>query len=205
MRGTKLALGLVLVITMTGCASGVKRELLATRIAKEKLEEQNRTLSTQLQRTHQDLESSNQELRRLTRRMEDARQDSRRDLAEQGEKLEVCQESLSGCEARRIELESSSVGVLDRQLDECKQRLPQSFDDGFSKGQLAVLESLQVIGTSEKECFGPFCDYFYRFQVKAGRRSFFLTRVETASKESAFATTLSTIAGLAGAVATLWP
>jgi len=205
MCSTKLVLAILSLVWLTACASGTKQELLATRMVKERLEDQNRTLSTQLERANQRLASSNEELRRLTQRMEDARRDSRRDIAKQEERLEACQDSLSGCEARRIKLESSRVGVLDRQLEECKQRLPRSFDDGFSKGQLAVLESLQIVGKSEKDCFGWFCDYYYRFQVKVGGRSFFLTRVETASKESAFATTLSTIVGLAGALASFVP
>lgn len=215
MRISSAALTFVAVLaasSATGCASGAKRELFAARLDASRAERERAVLELHLQQTTAALQVSQAQLREAQAQqrvsaesLEQQRSQARVDIEQSRSQATGLSSSLAACESRRLQLENANVGILDRDLRLCQESQPRVFDQGVTKGQLTVLETLQVIGTSEQNCgmTGLFCDYFYRFEVRVGPRTFVLTRIQTQRAEAPLGTALSAVSGLAQTVAGL--
>lgn len=199
MRFTQIILAYsiaIMVILTNGCGSSLKRELATAQLSIRQLQQQRSALEHQIQETTKSLRNAERQVSRLTSQLETTRQESRADLKGTKRTLTRCEANLKACEARRVYLESTNVGVLDSRLRECIESRPKYVEHGFAQGRLAVLESLSIIGKPRSDCGVFFCDYYYSVEVKLKDHTFFLTEVETESEETGLFKSLTGISDL---------
>ncbi|MFA6957721.1 MAG: hypothetical protein WC538_17790 [Thermoanaerobaculia bacterium] len=157
---------------------------------------------SELQRQREQLEASTTHARAESERLTLELVQSRREAQE-------LQARLNSSESRRLQLESSEIGIVSDQLVACRIERESAVRDarymGSLEGANSVLSSIQVVGSAEKVEGVIFDDYYYTFQVRLGSRSFVGFRVQTKKEESGFGSALGSITGLAPAVLALLP
>ena len=202
------------------CCSSLSRDLAGCSATRSSLERERAGLVREVEEAHNARKDATQELTLVTAQLASVR-----------EELRTLQGRLDDSEARRLQLEHSSVGILSDQLATCRKEsasdavacrteatrasaTARSLCDrevsaaqytGRLEGANRVLASIQVAGTAEKVSGLIFDDYYYSFQVRVGESSFVAFRVQTKKEESGFGSALSAIRGLVPAVLALVP
>ena len=186
----------------SACTSGLKQELARADTARQQLERERSSLEKRLEYLAVNLEDANRQIDALTSQLQDDRLEFHRDRSKYQAANSECVSKFEGCEARRILLETSAIGVVVNDLEECKEQLPEQRRVGFTEGRLELLQSLRIAGYTRADCVlgSFFCDYYYIFEVQAGGDTFGLLEIETVSRQADFLQTLSAVSGLWDAI-----
>ncbi len=191
---------------MTACSSGgLQQQLIRADRERAELVRQNQELSYNL--------------RQMTERLNKHEEQEAAQVAA----LNTCHADFQRSESRRLELENADVGILMQRATKCESDAvvqTQKYDGemksaaqqctaeaeerrarGYAEGQLRVLNSIEIIGTPEREKGIIFDDFYYVFQVRVGNRRVVLSRIRTHKEETAFGSLLGSLKDIAVAFA----